>query len=300
MPSGLVLGGADAFCGKVGRGWESLSFTKIFVPNILFGVIAQLMCATRRASKKGDSLHRYSDYVKIDESQVPEKFRHLIPFARYWSIGDDVDRVNLMKRTSRARKKALVDAVRPLWAELSEWCDESHGFATPVPEEVVIFEMLFEAVAEAEYDVYPPPPPPPRQPDLPTPTLTAEERAELENYVDQLKRPATGDHEQDFARVRETMKRIETFWIKVLTERSPGLSRERIEEYLGVASTPKGPQDQFPGVSEYVAKTLQELRTRVDTMLAECEGRKSTHSLAGPQTPDAEPGAAPNAAEPRR
>ncbi len=41
---------------------------------------------------------RYADIdgVCIDDKKVPERLRHLIPFAKHWSIGDDVERVDVM------------------------------------------------------------------------------------------------------------------------------------------------------------------------------------------------------------
>jgi len=252
------------------------------------------MCAVRPSRRKRDSFHRYSDDARIDESRVPERFRHLVPLAKYWSIGDDVDRARLMAKTSLAKKKALVDAVRPLWSELSEWCEGSHGFATPVPDEVVVFETLFEAVAEAEVEVYPPAPRPPPPPPLPEPTLSAKEKAELQGYISQLARPASRDFEHDYALVQETMKRIQAFWARVLREQFPALPRERIEEQLGIASTAEGPREQFRGVPEPLATTLAELRARVDAMLAQCDARRKSRPHAGHQPPATEPGAAPN------
>jgi hypothetical protein len=115
---------------------------------------------------------RYADHVKIDESGVPEQLRHLIPYAKYWSIGDDVDRAKLMARTSKARKRALVDAVWPHWAELHAWC-ESNDWS----DEGVIFVNLIVATAEARSEVYPPIPVPPA---LPTPPVTPEDLKDLE------------------------------------------------------------------------------------------------------------------------
>jgi hypothetical protein len=178
------------------------------------------MCATKRISSKRSPVDRYADYAKIDESKVPEKFRHLVPYAKFWSIGNDEQRCRLMARTSLARKKALVDAVRPLWDELSAWCDRAHGFATPVPDEVVIFEMLFEPVAEAEMALYPPAPPPPPKRAEPEPPLTPEQKVELQGFIDVLSSPASGSWEHDAARVRQAIKKILAFWERILAQHS--------------------------------------------------------------------------------
>lgn len=93
------------------------------------------MSASKRPPfQKSRQVHRYADYVRIDETKVPEKFRHLIPYAKYWSIGDGVDRAEMMAKTSLAQKKEMVDAVWPYWNELSAWCEKAHGFGTPMPD----------------------------------------------------------------------------------------------------------------------------------------------------------------------
>jgi hypothetical protein len=94
---------------------------------------------------------RYSgiEGVVIDPAKVPEAFRHLIPLAKHWSIGDDVERHNLMRLTPDDEVKALVLAVRPFTDAIWNWCS-SHDADIPVPDEVVVFEALAQAAAEAE------------------------------------------------------------------------------------------------------------------------------------------------------
>jgi DUF1365 family protein len=67
----------------------------------------------------------------------------------HWSIGDDVERADVMRLTPTDELKALVRAVRPLQDELWNWCS-SHYDDTPVPDEVTLFSMLSEAAAVAE------------------------------------------------------------------------------------------------------------------------------------------------------
>jgi hypothetical protein len=94
---------------------------------------------------------RYSeiDGVSIDPLKVPERLRHLIPLAKHWSIGDDVERADMMWLTPYDELKALVLAFRPLQDEIEDWCS-SHHADVPVPDEVVLFDMLAQAAAEAE------------------------------------------------------------------------------------------------------------------------------------------------------
>ena len=94
---------------------------------------------------------RYADIegVVIDPSKVPEHFRHLIPLAQHWSIGDDVERADMMWLTPYEELKAMVLAVSPLSDQIWHWCS-SHHTDIPVPDEVVIFDMLSQAAAEAD------------------------------------------------------------------------------------------------------------------------------------------------------
>ena len=94
---------------------------------------------------------RYADIqsVVIDPARVPERLQHLVELAKYWSIGDDVERADMMWLTPRQELKALVSAVRPYCDEIWHWCS-SHHSDIPVPDEVVVFDMLSQAAAEAE------------------------------------------------------------------------------------------------------------------------------------------------------
>ena len=94
---------------------------------------------------------RYAEIegVTIDPSAVPESFRHLIPLAKHWSIGDDIERSDMMWLTPREELEALVLAVRPFSELIGKWCMTHHSDDT-VSDEVVLFVMLTEAAAEAD------------------------------------------------------------------------------------------------------------------------------------------------------
>jgi len=98
---------------------------------------------------------RYADAqdVAIDAESIPAALRHLVPHARVWAIGDDVQRGAFAQTQSSEQKRAFVDAVRPHFAELQAWC-ATRRTETPVPDEVVLFDMMAEAYAELEPEVY--------------------------------------------------------------------------------------------------------------------------------------------------
>lgn len=93
---------------------------------------------------------RYADIegVSIAAARIPERFCHLIDFAKTWAIGDDEERSNFMWLMPYGELKAFVDAVRPVMGEIEAWC-AGHRDEVPVPDEVVLFDMMLEAAAEA-------------------------------------------------------------------------------------------------------------------------------------------------------
>lgn len=95
---------------------------------------------------------RYSDVVEIDESKIPEKIRHLTNYAKAWSISDDAIRADVMARSSYEEKKEFVDAVDPFLSDIEDWCNY-YSDRLDWPDEVPLFEIMFEALAEARKDV---------------------------------------------------------------------------------------------------------------------------------------------------
>jgi hypothetical protein len=85
---------------------------------------------------------RYSDIpeVSIDESKIPVEFRHLIPLAREWSIGDDVELDAYIEAASDEKRRQLFEAFRPHFNALAKWSEES-AHLVPQPDELVLFDM---------------------------------------------------------------------------------------------------------------------------------------------------------------
>jgi len=94
------------------------------------------------------SPRRYSDNpgVKIDPAKVPEQFRHLIPLAKEWSIGDDAELDAYIEAASEEKKKELASAFGPHFAGLQKW-SESCSRMVPQPDEVVLFDTASNAAA---------------------------------------------------------------------------------------------------------------------------------------------------------
>lgn len=91
---------------------------------------------------------RYADDLQVDIERIPPEFRHLVDYARFWSVGDDSERADLMWLTPHDELKAFVNAAWPLMHRMRNWCDEYRS-VVPVPDEVVLFQMMMEAAAEA-------------------------------------------------------------------------------------------------------------------------------------------------------
>ena len=89
---------------------------------------------------------RYSDQVALDESKVPEEFRHLIPLAKEWSIGDDVELDAYNEAAALEKKKELAEAFRPHFDALWQWHKRCEGLI-PQPDELVLFDTAANAAA---------------------------------------------------------------------------------------------------------------------------------------------------------
>lgn len=91
---------------------------------------------------------RYSDIpeVQIDPAKVPEQFRSLLPLAKEWSIGDDVELDAYIEETSEEKKKELVDGFSPHFDGLYKWHQECEDLV-PQPDELVLFDMAANAAA---------------------------------------------------------------------------------------------------------------------------------------------------------
>jgi hypothetical protein len=59
--------------------------------------------------------------IQLDPEQVPAHFRHLIPLAEKWGIGDDIIRNDCIERASDAEKRELHDAFFEPFEQITEW-----------------------------------------------------------------------------------------------------------------------------------------------------------------------------------
>jgi hypothetical protein len=89
---------------------------------------------------------RYGDRVAIDPEKVPAEFRHLLPLAKEWSIGDDVELEAYIEAATPEKKRELVDAFAPHFDALYEWHQRCKHLV-PQPDELVLFDTAAEAAA---------------------------------------------------------------------------------------------------------------------------------------------------------
>jgi hypothetical protein len=92
---------------------------------------------------------------QIDESEVPERFRHLIPYAERWGIDCDVRRGDYFDKQSASDINDFYQAVKPHWEALNAWIDEGKVAGAKLP-----FSFMLKAYCEAA----PPLPPEKRMP----------------------------------------------------------------------------------------------------------------------------------------
>ena len=89
---------------------------------------------------------RYTDdqKVMIDPTRVPPEFRHLLPLAKEWAIGDDVELDSYIADASDAKKQELVAAFSPHFDGLWKWHQACEKMV-PQPDELVLFDMAANA-----------------------------------------------------------------------------------------------------------------------------------------------------------
>ena len=91
---------------------------------------------------------RYSDIpgVIINLDMVPAEFRHLIPLAKEWSIGDDLELDAYIEAASKEKRREFVAAFEPHFDGLWKWhqaCEQM----IPQPDELILFDGAALAAA---------------------------------------------------------------------------------------------------------------------------------------------------------
>ena len=93
--------------------------------------------------------------VRIDESLVPAKLRELLPFARAWGILGDDALERAIRQASHDDIKRAVEASKPLKTAIHKFAYQSPGAsATPVPDEVVLFQMFAWSLNRLEVEIH--------------------------------------------------------------------------------------------------------------------------------------------------
>ena len=74
-------------------------------------------------------MSRYADDegMVLDPVKVPEDLRDLIPLAKKWAIGDEVERDVFERLASFEEKKEFIDSVWPRMKRIEEFCAPLRG-----------------------------------------------------------------------------------------------------------------------------------------------------------------------------
>lgn len=92
---------------------------------------------------------RYADYagVLIDLGKVPRELRDILPYAKMWAICDDVERKEYKRQIATKDVNEFYRAVASKIEIIEAYCDR-HRDEAPVPDEVVLFDLMLEAFTE--------------------------------------------------------------------------------------------------------------------------------------------------------
>ena len=82
----------------------------------------------------------------IHVSKIPEDFKNLLPFIKEWSISDDQERSDKIKRTSKAKLQKLLDAIEPKLDLIDKYLDTFKN--KPMHYEATLIGNLGELAAE--------------------------------------------------------------------------------------------------------------------------------------------------------
>jgi hypothetical protein len=105
-----------------------------------------LACGSGDPSAPEPDASTTSSTYSLDSSQVPESLRHLVPFAEQWGIGDDVERMQFIERSSPSEREALASVLESHHQEITRWLD-SFGSA-PMSDEAAAFMYMQLALEE--------------------------------------------------------------------------------------------------------------------------------------------------------
>ena len=91
---------------------------------------------------------RYADNpkVKLNPANIPPEFRHLLPLACEWSIGDDVELDAYIAAASQEAKQQFVAAFKPHFDGIWKWHQRCERLV-PQPDELVLFDTASNAAA---------------------------------------------------------------------------------------------------------------------------------------------------------
>lgn len=83
--------------------------------------------------------------ITINPAEVPERFRHLIPYVERWAIGCDVTRGDYMDKQPQPDIDDFYQTILPFHDALNQWIDD----ASPQTDAKTYFIIMLAAHCEA-------------------------------------------------------------------------------------------------------------------------------------------------------
>jgi hypothetical protein len=87
------------------------------------------------------AFYQKSPKVRLDKKKVPEKYWHLLPYAEFWGIADDLDREQLVEDAPPDVQQNLKDVIVFYDNKLNEWLAGPESYNPNPTDEYVAFQL---------------------------------------------------------------------------------------------------------------------------------------------------------------
>lgn len=106
----------------------------------------EIILSKEEMKKEYGNFYLQSNLIFIDQDKIPKKLHHLIPYAEFWGISDDLIRENLVDSAPKGVAENLSFVIENNEDELDDWlCGDESNSDNPCIEYVAFSAMRMAA-----------------------------------------------------------------------------------------------------------------------------------------------------------